>query len=237
MIDFEIGIQKSLKLNFPKALISGYFFHYVKYLWEKAKKLYLCKKDKIKHTKILIFALKIIYHPKNSYLIYKYKILLKSIYLKIKDSLIKEIEVKKEKKFIIIDNIIKFISDYNYKYKTNLNIHNIIQGDSEEINNINNVCDYLLNLFYGLEKEELENNFNIDENNNQISNDFNENEDLVESLKENSDQSSSDENDNIVYNSDEFEPKPKRKYADKKRNYNDVSGNDNELKKLMIHYY
>lgn len=60
MLDFEVGLQKAIKLNFPNALISGCFFHFVKCLWEKAKKLYLCKKDKIKHTKILIFALKII---------------------------------------------------------------------------------------------------------------------------------------------------------------------------------
>ena len=60
MIDFEVGLQKAIKLYFPNALISGCFFHFVKCLWEKAKKLHLCKKDKIKHTKILIFILKII---------------------------------------------------------------------------------------------------------------------------------------------------------------------------------
>ena len=61
MIDFEVGLQKAIKLNFPNALISGCFFHFVKFLWEKAKKLHLCKKDKIKYTKILIFILKIIH--------------------------------------------------------------------------------------------------------------------------------------------------------------------------------
>lgn len=204
MIDFEVGLQKAIKLYFPNALISGCFFHFVKCLWEKAKKLHLCKKDKIKHTKILIFILKIIpfinidyrqeifdkiedfysasqndnnyyklikyykkqwiynsyinyteisqneylsrtnnylenfhrllnesievYHPKISYLIHKYKEFLKSIYSKIKDSLLIDIQIKKEK-FSIIEDILNFISNYNHKYKTNLNIHNIIQGE------------------------------------------------------------------------------------------------------------
>ena len=57
-----------------------------------------------------------VYHPKISYLIYKYQIYLKSVYFKIKDSLIKEIPVKKEK-FSIIVAIINFISNYNRKYK------------------------------------------------------------------------------------------------------------------------
>ena len=38
------------------------FFHYFKLLWDKAKKLRLCKKDKTKQTKILIFILKIIHY-------------------------------------------------------------------------------------------------------------------------------------------------------------------------------
>ena len=52
MIDFEVGLQKSIKLNFPNALISECFFQFVKCLWEKAKKLHFFKKDKNKHTKI-----------------------------------------------------------------------------------------------------------------------------------------------------------------------------------------
>jgi hypothetical protein len=47
MIDFEVDLQKDIRNNFPNALISGYFFHFVKFLLEKVKKLYLYKKEKI----------------------------------------------------------------------------------------------------------------------------------------------------------------------------------------------
>ena len=60
MIDFEIGIQKALKKTFENILINGCFFHFVKLLWGKAKKMGLCTKGKIKHTKLLICILKII---------------------------------------------------------------------------------------------------------------------------------------------------------------------------------
>ena len=65
MIDFEVALQNALKNNFDKILINGCYFHYVKLLWEKCKRLGLCCKDKIKHTKILIFILKIIHFLKN----------------------------------------------------------------------------------------------------------------------------------------------------------------------------
>ena len=42
-----------------------------------------------------------------------------------------------KKKFSIIEDILKFISNYNSKYNTKLNIYNIIQSESEEINIIN----------------------------------------------------------------------------------------------------
>ena len=60
MIDFEKSLQNAVKNNFPNAIINGCYFHYVKLLWEKAKKLGLCKKNDIKYTKIVIFLLKII---------------------------------------------------------------------------------------------------------------------------------------------------------------------------------
>ena len=56
MIDFKVGLQKVIKLNFLNSLISECFFHFLKCILEKEKKIH----DKIKHTKILIFALKII---------------------------------------------------------------------------------------------------------------------------------------------------------------------------------
>ena len=52
MIDFEVGFQKSIKATIPDNLFSGCFFHYVKLLWDKAKRLGLSKKNKIKHIKI-----------------------------------------------------------------------------------------------------------------------------------------------------------------------------------------
>ena len=122
-----------------------------------------------------------VYHPKISYAIYKYKIYLKSIYSKIKDALIKKIPVKKEK-FSIIEDIINFISNYNSKYKSNLDIYNIIQGDSDEINLISKVFDYMLNIFYGYEKEDIENNLNINDNNNQKINELNVNDDTLMTL-------------------------------------------------------
>ena len=59
MLDFEASLQNAVRKNFPESKINGYFFHYVKLLWEKAKKLGLCKKNDIKYTKIIIFMLKI----------------------------------------------------------------------------------------------------------------------------------------------------------------------------------
>ena len=39
MLDFEKSLQNAVKNNFPNAIINGCYFHYVKLLWEKAKKL------------------------------------------------------------------------------------------------------------------------------------------------------------------------------------------------------
>ena len=44
-----------------------------------------------------------------------------------------------KKKFSVIDDILKFISEYNKKYKTKLNIHNIIQSEPEELELINKI--------------------------------------------------------------------------------------------------
>ena len=60
MMDFEGAMQKAIKNNFNNIKIDGCFFHFVKLLWGKAKKLKLCNFDKIRNTKILVFILKII---------------------------------------------------------------------------------------------------------------------------------------------------------------------------------
>ena len=55
-------------------------------------------------------------------------------------------------------------------------------------------------MFYGLEKEELESNFNINHDNNKIIIDLNEKNDIDNVSKENSDEDSSEENDNNFWN-------------------------------------
>ena len=77
-----------------------------------------------------------VFHPKISYLIFKYKDYIVNIYKKIKYSLIVNIPLKKEK-FSVINDIYKFILNYNRKYKMNINIHSIIQGDADDMSIIN----------------------------------------------------------------------------------------------------
>ena len=60
MRDFEPSLQSSLRKVFKGIKISGCYFHYVKILWQKVKKLGLCTKSEIKVTKILLFILKIL---------------------------------------------------------------------------------------------------------------------------------------------------------------------------------
>lgn len=273
MLDFEKSLQNAVKNNFPNAIINGCYFHYVKLLWEKAKKLGLCKKNDIKYTKIVIFLLKIIpymigdekyelfknleeffknnekgyenilnyykknwlnntylnyveltneeylnrtnnyiesfhlvlnkilnvYHPKISYLIFKYKEYLIKIYNKIKDSFVNHIPNEK-KKFSIINDIYRFIEQYNSKYSTNINIHTIIQGNKEDTEIINKVSNYLLETFFDYEEENEDNeeddkNIIQDNNPNNLSD---KEEELLEEkeLKENYIENSEDEEDN-----------------------------------------
>ena len=58
MLDFEKASRRALKTIFPDSRILGYYFHYVKALWSKAKKEGLTKKNIIFDTYILIFAFK-----------------------------------------------------------------------------------------------------------------------------------------------------------------------------------
>ena len=60
MVDFEKSLIKSIEKNFENTIIDGCYFHFIKLLWSKDKSLNLCKKDKLKNTKILIFVLKIL---------------------------------------------------------------------------------------------------------------------------------------------------------------------------------
>lgn len=60
MCDFEYNLRKSIKDNFIECNLKGCYFHYIKNLWSKCKKIGLCKKKYIDKTKILIFSLKLI---------------------------------------------------------------------------------------------------------------------------------------------------------------------------------
>ena len=138
-----------------------------------------------------------VYHPKVSYLIYKYKEYLITIYRKVKESLVKNTKIVKNK-FSVVDDVLMFISEYNKKYKTKLNIHKIIQSDQDELELINKISDYLLNLIFGIEKKDLEN-----DENSQINIEYN---DSIDISNEEGDDSSNEDNENRLY-VDEFQPK------------------------------
>ena len=117
------------------------------------------------------------FHPKISYLISKYKLYLKKIYEKIKNSLVIKHNIKEEK-FSIINDIYQFIKNFNSKYNTKLDFNIILQSDEEDLKIIDKVGNYLLEIFLdyynddsqSLKNKNLGNNEinddNIDENNN-----------------------------------------------------------------------
>ena len=235
MVDFEKPLQTAIKKNFPAAIIDGCFFHYLKLIWAKSKKFGLCKIQKLKKTKLILFIIKLLpfmeidnrpdifkkieeyisidddknytklikyynknwldneyinyselsndeylnrtnnylesfhctlnqsidaYHPKLSYLVYKYQLFLINIYDKIKESLISKV-YNKEVKFSVIKDIYDFIVKYNKKYKTDLNFNLILQSDDEETNIIYKLADYLLDLFFDIDTEDSILNKNI----------------------------------------------------------------------------
>ena len=59
MNDFEVGLRNSIKKIFPDSILDGFYFHYIKILWNHAKLNGLCKKNKLKTTKMFIFLLKV----------------------------------------------------------------------------------------------------------------------------------------------------------------------------------
>ena len=143
----------------------------------------------------------------------------------------------KKKKFSIINDIYRFIEQYNSKYSTNINIHTIIQGNKEDTEIINNVSNYLLETFFDYEEENEDNeeddkNIIQDNNPNNLSD---KEEELLEEkeLKENYIENSEDEEDNkkesLIF--EEFYPKEKIKK--RKRNYKEAIGESNELKKML----
>ena len=124
-----------------------------------------------------------VYHPKLAYLIYKYKNFLISVYSKLKDSFVLNIPPKREK-FSVINDIYKFISNYNKKYSNKININHIIQGDKEDLNIIYKITYYMLDLLYNMDLDESDGNKpessdNEDQNENNINED-----DIIEKYEE-----------------------------------------------------
>ena len=80
-------------------------------------------------------------HPKISYLIYKYGVYIKNIYIKITNSLINKIE-EKDDKFSVINDILSFMNKYNDKYKTKITFNNILQSSEELVEIIEKATEY-----------------------------------------------------------------------------------------------
>ena len=60
MSDFDLSLRKAIIEMLPNFKLKGCYFHYIKNIWAKAKKLRLCRKKIIDKTKLIIFVLKII---------------------------------------------------------------------------------------------------------------------------------------------------------------------------------
>ena len=165
-----------------------------------------------------------VYHPKISYLIDKYKEYLINIYNKIKVSIV-NINEEKAEKFSIINDIYKFLKKYNEKYKSNINIHNIIQNEGEEETEIiMKVSNYLLSLFLDYEEDNEENELeNVQENEIEINNLNNVNEN-----NEGSDEEKIEEEG--LLNFEDFYPE---EIVKGKRTYKQAFGEPNELKKFQ----
>ena len=179
-----------------------------------------------------------VFHPKLSYLVYKYKLFLLGVYEKFKDAFVMNIIPKKEK-FSIIKDIYFFIDSYNQKYSKKIEVNQIIQGDEDDKNVINKITNYMLNLLYHLDisdqngnsldqknKDEIERN-NNDDNENIIKN-YYEEEKYLKEFEENTEVRDENENDDS-FNVDIFYPQNNNKKKEK-RNYNDMIGERNELK-------
>lgn len=87
-----------------------------------------------------------------SYLLTKYKEYLKNIYI-YKTALVKATTIKNEK-FSVIRDILKFIKFFKEKYIDDFNIINILQGDREQNEIINKVCNHLLDFYFDLDFKE-----------------------------------------------------------------------------------
>ena len=125
MTDFEKGLRKSLKKVFVGAKIYGCYFHFIKNLWEKAKRCGLFSKILKKGTFILIFSMKLFPYIKEN---------IKEEYLNNMEKYIKTLENKE-----------KYISFFNY-FKKNWAPINFLKFDGlapdEYFKRTNNVCEW-----------------------------------------------------------------------------------------------
>ena len=55
MSDFELSLRKAINEIFPNFKLKGCYFHHIKNIWAKTKKLGLCRKKIIDKTKLIIF--------------------------------------------------------------------------------------------------------------------------------------------------------------------------------------
>ena len=190
-----------------------------------------------------------VFHPKFSYLVEKFIFFIKNIYIKIKESLVNEIP-NTINKFTIIDDIYNYLSNYNKKYSEKENLHQIIQGNDEELEIINKITKYLTVLFFNLdydyeddknsEEKILSNSNEISSQNNKINiddsfvseyeNETNKIKDFENSIEINDD--NIDSNNEEYYNIDIFFPQRNIKKKGK-RTYNDLIGEKNELKNFQ----
>jgi hypothetical protein len=162
------------------------------------------------------------YHPKISYLINKYKIYLINLYEKIKSNLVNNNSSENNEKFSIIGDILKFVKNYNNKYKTNININLILQSSEDEKETINKICNYILDFYFDINGEEED--LQIEDNN--LNNEF------IDEIKLENKEENSDNDESKELNFDEFFPRVLPKKIKKKRNYNELENEPNELKKF-----
>lgn len=58
--EFEYTMRKELKKIFPNCELRGTYYHYIKRLWVKAKKMGLCTKNFMEYTHQVVFALEMV---------------------------------------------------------------------------------------------------------------------------------------------------------------------------------
>lgn len=105
---------KKLLVYYEKNWINNKYFNYV----DLSQEEYLMRTNNYLEIQGLLNQSLETIHPKISYLIYKYAVYIKNIYIKITNLLINKIE-EKDDKFSVINDILSFMNKYNDKYKKN----------------------------------------------------------------------------------------------------------------------